>query len=280
MNRVIRKIEGFLQTEGGQRLLQYGYSFGAAIVILGAMVKVLHLWGIWGNIIFGVGMAVEVVVFILYGFDRPVQPSYSSQPLQSAGYSQPVQSSQPVYSSGSQTPAGRVDSVVDSYDNSVDKVVDRSVDNSGYNIASSDTIGQLDSVAQNVEQFAKAVHTLTSISESLHDSYRHIIDNSQNISHNSLGYVQQMEALNRNISGLNTIYEIQLKGISGQIDTLDQINKGLSSIKDMYSGTLPDSSTFRDETEKMTKQIQELNSIYSRMIQAMTMGGNTSNQPQ
>ena len=71
MNRAIRKIERFLQTDTGQRLLQYGYSFGAAIVIFGAMVKVLHLWGIWGNIIFGTGMAIEVVVFILYGLDQP-----------------------------------------------------------------------------------------------------------------------------------------------------------------------------------------------------------------
>ena len=71
MNKIIRKIESILQTDNGQRFLQYAYSFGAAIVIFGAMVKVLHWWGIWGNIIFGTGMAIECVVFILYGLDRP-----------------------------------------------------------------------------------------------------------------------------------------------------------------------------------------------------------------
>lgn len=71
MNKLIRKIEKGLQTDVGQRFLQYAYSFGAAIVIFGAMVKVLHWWGIWGNIIFGTGMVIECIVFILYGLDRP-----------------------------------------------------------------------------------------------------------------------------------------------------------------------------------------------------------------
>lgn len=267
MNRAIRKIENFLQTDGGQRLLQYGYSFGAAIVILGALVKVLHLWGIWGNIIFGTGMAVEVVVFILYGLDRPpkgykwenVFPVLDSEDPKDrpsfqggAGYEQ--QSYSQPYSKPAQQP----------------QYV-------GAEYQGGNSVEQLSSVSNNVAKFANAVETLTNISESLQESYKHIIDNSQNISHNSLGYVQQMESLNKNISGLNTIYEIQLKGISSQIDTLEQINKGLSNIKDMYSGSLPDGTSFKEESEKMTQQIKELNQIYARMIQAMTAGNNPSN---
>ncbi|HMM17473.1 MAG TPA: gliding motility protein GldL, partial [Petrimonas sp.] len=64
--------------------------------------------------------------------------------------------------------------------------------------------------------------------------------------------------------------EIQLKSISGQLDTLDHINRGLIRIKEMYEGSVPDSSVFHGETEKMTRQIQELNQIYGRLIQAMT----------
>lgn len=252
MNRAIRKIENFLQTDSGQRLLQYGYSFGAAIVILGAMVKVLHLWGIWGNIIFGTGMAVEVVVFILYGLDRPPKGYKWENVFPVLDSEDPAD--RPTFGGG----GGYASAAPQS----------RPRNTESYQVGGS--VDQLSAVSDNVAKFAHAVDTLTSISESLQESYKHIIDNSQNISQNSLGYVQQMEALNRNISGLNTIYEIQLRGISGQIDTLEQINSGLANIKDMYSGSLPDSSTFRDETEKMTRQIQELNQIYGRLIQAMT----------
>lgn len=246
MNKIIRKIENALQTDGGQRFLQYAYSFGAAIVIFGAMVKVLHWWGIWGNIIFGTGMAIECIVFILYGLDRPQQiTAQTSQqasgiaaPHSAAGTPQPM-------------PAPQQPNYVPRTD-------------------TGNHTEQLESVSDNVMKFAQATQTLTQISESLQDSYRHIIDNSQNISQNSLGYVQQMEALNRNISGLNTIYEIQLKGISGQLDTIEQINNGLTRIKSMYTESIPDSSVIKQETEKMAEQIRELNQIYGRMIQAMT----------
>ena len=75
----------------------------------------------------------------------------------------------------------------------------------------------------------------------------------------------------RNISGLNTIYEIQLKSISSQIESIEHINSGLSRIREMYDGSVVDSSVFRNETEKMTRQLAELNQVYSRLLQAMTV---------
>jgi gliding motility-associated protein GldL len=88
-----------------------------------------------------------------------------------------------------------------------------------------------------------------------------------------------MEALNRNIQGLNTIYEIQLKSISSQIDAIERINAGLMRIKDLYEGSIVDSSVFRSETEKMAQQLHALNGVYNRLLNAMTMnmygaGGN------
>ena len=74
-----------------------------------------------------------------------------------------------------------------------------------------------------------------------------------------------MEQLNRNVSGLNTIYEIQLKSISSQIESIEHINSGLNRIREMYDGSVVDSSVFRNETEKMTRQLAELNQVYSRL---------------
>lgn len=46
MSKINRnKIEQFLQWEGGQRLFNFAYSIGAAVVILGALFKILHLQG-------------------------------------------------------------------------------------------------------------------------------------------------------------------------------------------------------------------------------------------
>ena len=65
------RIEKFLQTERGKRFLNYTYSFGAAIVIFGAMAKLLYLP--FGNVLLAIGMITEICVFVLSAFDTPVK---------------------------------------------------------------------------------------------------------------------------------------------------------------------------------------------------------------
>ena len=55
--------------EGGQRLFNFAYSIGAAIVICGALFKILHIQG--GDTLLCIGMGTEIVMFILTAFDRP-----------------------------------------------------------------------------------------------------------------------------------------------------------------------------------------------------------------
>ena len=60
---------------------------------------------------------------------------------------------------------------------------------------------------------------------------------------------EEMENLNRTLTGISRVYEMQLKSASAQISTIDEIN---------------------EQTRHMAEQIIELNKIYARMIEAMT----------
>lgn len=62
-------IERFLHGEKGQRFFNFAYSIGAAIVIWGALFKILHLPG--GSLLLCIGMGTEIAMFILTAFDRP-----------------------------------------------------------------------------------------------------------------------------------------------------------------------------------------------------------------
>ena len=132
-------------------------------------------------------------------------------------------------------------------------------------------LDQLSSMSESMQKFGVVTNNLTDVSDILLDSYKSITDNSDGINQSSRGYVHQMESLNRNISGLNTIYEIQLKSVSSQIDAIERINAGLMRIKDLYEGSIVDSSVFRSETEKMAQQLHALNGVYNRLLNAMTM---------
>ena len=64
-----KKAGRFLKSDSGQRFFNFAYSIGAAIVIWGALFKILHLPG--GNTLLCIGMGTEVLMFILTAFDNP-----------------------------------------------------------------------------------------------------------------------------------------------------------------------------------------------------------------
>lgn len=65
----IRRLERFLASKRGKRILNYFYSWGAAFVILGALFKLLHIR--YGDEILLVSMLTEFAVFFISGFEHP-----------------------------------------------------------------------------------------------------------------------------------------------------------------------------------------------------------------
>lgn len=97
--RYKNKLEKFLQTEKGKRFINFAYSIGAAIVILGAMFKLLHFP--FGNELLFIGMVTEVIVFTLSAFDTPIRdynwdkvfPALTADPKSHSNTNQPYKHS-------------------------------------------------------------------------------------------------------------------------------------------------------------------------------------------
>lgn len=284
------RIANFLYGEKGQRFFNFAYSIGAAIVIWGALFKILHLPG--GNMLLSVGMGTEVLMFILTAFDRPpreykwekVYPGLDHDEEQPDDESDDAadgdnSTSAPRSVSGASAVGGPcyIGPAVTpgSYphgDFSGDGAHDATptttpvVGNSP-----ADAIEQMSAMAREMQQLRESTRRLNEVSETLLESYRAITDNSDNISRSSVGYVEQMQALNHNIQGLNTIYEIQLKSVSSQLDAIDRVNRGIHDICIMYEQASARSAVYCDEAEKMARNMQQLNKVYERMLTAMTI---------
>ncbi|MDE7411011.1 MAG: gliding motility protein GldL [Paramuribaculum sp.] len=267
------KIQNFISGENGQRFFNVAYSVGAAVVILGALFKILHLPA--GNALLSIGMGTEVLMFILTAFDRPkreyqwenVFPVLSPDNDSDDNDSAPVIIGGTVQHSGVVTGSPVAGAPVISASGAAAPV---------QAVESIDTPQDLQqsfmTFAEQMAQLKETAEQLNEVGRVLLDSYKVITDNSDNITANSQGYVRQMEALNHNISGLNTIYEIQLKSVSSQLDSIDRVNRGIRDISDMYETTARQSRRFCEESEQMTRHMQQLNTIYANMLQAMTIG--------
>jgi len=296
-------VERFLSGDSGQRFFNFAYSIGAAIVIWGALFKILHLPG--GNTLLCIGMGTEVLMFILTAFDKPekeyhweeVFPVLASKNPEDrpdfnggggivigggSGSGSGAQGGGAVGVSAAEArnaaglPAGIELSEDDtrSLTESIAKMAaasDQLSRMAELTDATQQYLSQMSEISEQMQKLASTTTALNEVSETLLNSYHAITDNSKSITDSSTGYVDQMQALNHNISGLNTIYEIQLKSISSQLENIDRVNRGLKDIRDMYEKSAAESAHYCDETEKMARYMKQLNSVYEKMIKAMTV---------
>lgn len=248
--KIRTRLDSLLEWEGGQRLFNFAYSIGAAIVILGALFKIIHLPG--GNTLLCVGMGTEVLMFIITAFERP-QKEFNP---------------------------GDIKSAIKNGDNVGVQIVSREQGGSSHEVevigndgalpeltaVTGEYIAQMTAITEKMCRLQETTESLNEVSAVLLDSYRAIIENSESISENSRGYIAQMDNLNRNLGGLNTIYEIQLKSVSSQLDSIDRINRGIKDIRDMYEKSAMASERHCEESEKMVRYMQQLNNIYEKTI--------------
>ena len=295
-------IEKFLSGEKGQRFFNFAYSLGAAIVIWGALFKILHLPG--GNTLLCIGMGTEVLMFIMTAFDKPekqykweeVFPVLASKdpedrPDFNGGGSGIIINGGGVAGAGGTNagvtpteariaagiPGGIELSEADtqSLTESIAKMAaasDQLSRMAELTDATQQYLSQMSQISEQMDRLRNTTEALNNVSDVLLGSYQAITSNSENITKSSVGYVNQMESLNTNIGGLNTIYEIQLRSISSQLDSIDRVNRGLKDIRDMYEKSAAESANYCDETEKMARNMKQLNSVYEKMVKAMTVG--------
>lgn len=269
-------LEMWLASSRGKRILNLFYSWGAAFVILGALFKLLHLP--YGNEILFVSMMTEFLVFFISGFERPAQTYHWEEVFPELTSKNPMDRAEMearreylmekarLANEAATTEAPMAASLV--------QRAGAGQSSSGTSLSGLLPEHELQRLSDSITTLGDATQQLArigQISAEMMTSYQSMASDYEALSRGSEEYLRQMESLARNVSGLNTIYEIQLKGISSQIEAIDRINTGLHSIKTMYDSTVVDSSTFRAENERMAQQLTQLNTVYARMLEALTV---------
>ena len=210
---MVYRLQKWMDSVPGQTFLNYAYSWGASVVILGTLFKLTHLPG--ANLMLYLGMGTEVVVFFLSAFDRPFDKTADGMEL--------------AIHNSEESESGKTPSILGSGSPQVQGGGTVIIGGGGF-------VGEeMEEAASNyVAELNRLTEMLSKVSEQ-----------SMRLTRDS----EEMENLNRTLTGICKVYEMQLKSASSQIGTIDQIN---------------------EQTKHMAEQIAELNKIYARMIEAMT----------
>lgn len=251
---IVYRLQKWMDSVAGQTFMNYAYSWGASIVILGTLFKLTHLPG--ANLMLFIGMGTEVFVFFISAFDRPFDKTQDGKELEtSRSIAEREQQEKQLATGGvAEGPAvsgggtiiigggaGEVAPVATGTETvSGDTSGGRIIGGTGGWITPAPAVSQETAEAME-EATTTYVERLTQLNEMLFK----VAAQSERLTTDS----QEMENLNRTLTGIAKVYEMQLKTASQQIGAIDEVN---------------------DKTRKMVGQIEALNNIYARMIEAMS----------
>jgi archaellum component FlaC len=270
----IAKLQKWMDSPSGQVFMNYAYSWGAAVVVLGALFKLTHIPG--ANQILFISMITEVLVFFISGFEK----TYEKTPHVEGEGASIVVAGGATLAEGAEVPegpiviggggptvigGGPVSGVVSGGNIDPDALAaGTGLSAAAANLAAA---GQAAAQAQlALEQIQnggptidanqikatdpatveEAITNYAEVLQELTEVFGRVKKQAERMSTDS----EEMENLNRSITGIATVYELQLRNISKQVSTIEQID---------------------EQTRRMAQQIEELNNVYARMINALTI---------
>ena len=286
-------MQKWMDSVPGQTFLNYAYSWGAALVILGTLFKLTHLPG--ANLMLFIGMGTEVIVFFISAFDRPFDKTTIDMTLDNHMDEESIAAGTgtTIAVAGSGVVAETAGKVEGSREPGTTEVsgIPGTVIIGGGGVIGGGAIGggvaggsvAGGSVAASEEEKPEVANAIVGSGKGgsitvaqptgapapavtqetanameevtqayidrlneLNETLEKVSALSERLSIDS----EEMENLNRTLTGIARVYEMQLKSASQQITTQDSIN---------------------EQTSIMASKIKELNGIYSRMIEAMTV---------
>lgn len=254
--------------------LHVAISWGASIVIIGALFKILHIGGIMGNYMIGIGLGVEAFLFFLTGFFPP-----EPEPAWERVYPElkpdfkgelPTASARPVAAVTSSNTAALDQMLSDA------KIGPELIESLGAGLRTfGDKVATISNVADAsaaTNEFTGKIKTASAGFDSLSASFEKATANLKAMGESNVdsqAYHDQVNNLAKNLSALNAVYELELQDSSAHLKSMNKFYSNLSLTMQNFNESMEDSKQFKEEVNKLAKNLSSLNAIYGNMLSAM-----------
>ena len=249
-------------------------SWGASVVIVGLMFKILHLpgatWFIAG------GLTVEALLFLILGFQREDKevdwvraypeldedyngelPKVSARPAAAVGTGFSNTAALDKMLSDAKIGPELIGSLGEGLRTFGDKV---------------SAISKVTDAGEATIAFTNKVKQATASYDKLSDSFEKASANLTEMAGSNIdskAYHDQVNSLAKNLSALNAVYELELQDSSAHLKAMNSFYKNLSLTMNNFNESLDDSRQFKDEVGRLAKNLASLNAVYGNMLTAM-----------
>ncbi len=249
------------------------YGIGAAIVIVGAMFKILHLPG--AGEMLGIGLTTEAIIFFLSAFEpKHKEPDWSKvYPELADDYDGPSKAPRKAVA-----PSGN--------DGSVSKQLDKMLESSKIGPELIDSLGKgmksmadsakqmsnLSNAAVATNEYATNVKTASQSLTEMNKSYAataQAMGDMANASKDAKDYHAQVQSVTKNLGALNAVYELELNDANSHLKAMNKFYSNVTAAMENVAQASKESEQFKNEMTKLTGNISSLNKVYGNMLTAM-----------
>jgi len=223
------------------------YGIGAAVVILGAMFKILDWQG--ANLMIGVGLTTEAIIFFLSAFEPVSHPTVVVDPGTGLGPSPfPVDKITP--------------ELIEKLRAGMENLAE-----------SAKNMGTLSDAAVATTQYSAEVKKASQSLASMNDAYAKTAEAlvaMSSASQDAGAYQAQIQAATRNLTSLNAVYELEIQDTSEMKNARKNLSVKMSESMEGFVQAGVENQIFKEELVKLNKNITELNRVYGKMVSAFS----------
>ncbi|MBT4774394.1 MAG: gliding motility protein GldL [Crocinitomicaceae bacterium] len=257
--------------------MKFVYGWGGAIVIIGALFKILHLPGAGFWLTFG--LLTEAAIFFISAFEPlHADPDWALvYPELAMGHSDQGLDELPE----SLDDLGDDLSLTEQLDTMLAdaKIEPELIESLGVGMkALSDNANQLGEVSGASTATNNYIESLDSASAKMgqlsdaYDSASESLAGLTNAKASSDAVGEQMEKVSGNLAALNNVYEMQLKGASEHLEATEQMYSGINELMGNLHGSIDDTRMYKETMGELSKNLSALNTVYGNMLSAMNVG--------
>lgn len=263
----------FFKTHRGQIVLNFIFAFFAAVVILGALFKIRH-WP-YADEMITIGLLSEVIVFLVMAFMVPppeephwqryfpdinlhpdLDPNFKPTPLALANDSSPLKSMDDMLSEAgiNSDSLGKLSTSLNKLEKTAGGISDVSDAVTATNDYTTKTREAASALAQMKDAYSVAAESTQNFNAAATDT-KH--------------FHEQVQILTKNLSALNTIYELELQDTNNHLKSMNKFYGNLVQTSDIMQGTVENAKNTQEQISILANNLSRLNQVYGNMLSAM-----------
>lgn len=255
-NKAFKRVQGFI------------YGAGAAVVIVGALFKILHLPG--ANLMLMVGLGTEAFIFLMSAFEPPhedlpwerVYPELEDDYLEAEEYKK----------------VDKKGSVTEQLDDALEKanieseMLERLGKNMGKLGDNIEKMSEIADVAGATSDFSAKTKEATDVLSNMKIAYQSATDSVKELAESSAGtkdYHEQVQRISQNLASLNAMYEVELQDTKSHLNAMNKFYGNLTEAMNNLEEAKGDAMQYKVEIAALSKNLASLNKVYGNMLSAM-----------